>query len=87
MNVVKTEPSLDSETCLSLPLSEAVIGVKLEVLPVAVIKTETDVSYISYAFFISLLTFMFFFSLCNPILFTVCTSTFSKLCINVYNGM
>jgi hypothetical protein len=24
---------------------------------------------------------------CNPILFAVCTSTFSKLCINVYSGM
>jgi hypothetical protein len=27
----------------------------------------------------------FFF--CNPILFAVCTSTFSKLCVNVYSGM
>jgi hypothetical protein len=26
-------------------------------------------------------------SLCNPILFAICTSTFSKLCINVYSGM
>jgi hypothetical protein len=24
---------------------------------------------------------------CNPILFAICTSTFSKLCINVYSGM
>jgi hypothetical protein len=24
---------------------------------------------------------------CNPILFAVCTSTFSKLCKNVYSGM
>jgi hypothetical protein len=28
---------------------------------------------------------IFFF--CNPILFALCTSTFSKLCINVYSGM
>jgi hypothetical protein len=27
---------------------------------------------------------MFF---CNPILFAICASTFSKLCENVYNGM
>jgi hypothetical protein len=25
--------------------------------------------------------------LCNPILFAICTSTFNKLCKNVYNGM
>jgi hypothetical protein len=24
---------------------------------------------------------------CNPILFAICTSTFSKLCKNVYSGM
>jgi hypothetical protein len=24
---------------------------------------------------------------CNPILFAICTSTFSKLCINVFSGM
>jgi hypothetical protein len=27
------------------------------------------------------------YSFCNPILFAICTSTFSKLCINVYSGM
>jgi hypothetical protein len=27
------------------------------------------------------------FSFCNPILFAICTSTFSKLCKNVYSGM
>jgi hypothetical protein len=47
MDVIKTEPNSDSETYSSPPINEDLISVKLEELPLAVINTEANVSYIS----------------------------------------
>jgi hypothetical protein len=47
MDVIKTELNSDHETHPLPPLNEDLISVKLEELPLAVIKTESNVSYIS----------------------------------------
>jgi hypothetical protein len=47
MDVIKTEPGLDSEEYPAAPLSEDLASVKMEEVPVTVIKSEDSVSYIS----------------------------------------
>jgi hypothetical protein len=47
MDVIKTEPDSDSEEYSAAPLSEEVAIVKMEEVPVAVIKDDNSVSYIS----------------------------------------
>jgi hypothetical protein len=47
MDVIKTDPNSDSETFPSHPLKEDLINMNLEEVPVAVINTEANVSYIS----------------------------------------
>ena len=47
MDVIKTEPDSDNEEYSSAPLSEDLASVKLEEVPVAVIKSEASVSCIS----------------------------------------
>jgi hypothetical protein len=47
MDVIKTEPDSDGERYSSAPLIDDLASVKLEELPVAVIKSEVSVSYIS----------------------------------------
>lgn len=47
MDVIKTEPASDSEDCTAAPLSDDLGNVKMEEVPVAVIKSEASVSYIS----------------------------------------
>jgi hypothetical protein len=44
MDIIKTEPKSDSETYPSPLFNEDLITVKLEELPLAVIKTEANVS-------------------------------------------
>jgi hypothetical protein len=44
MDVIKTEPNSESETFPSPPLNEDLINMKLGELPVAVVKTEANVS-------------------------------------------
>jgi len=47
MDVIKTEPDSDSEEYSAAPLSEELASVKMEEVPVTVIKSEDSVSYIS----------------------------------------
>lgn len=47
MDVIKTEPDSDSEEFSAAPLTEDVASVKIEEVPLAVIKSEDSVSYIS----------------------------------------
>jgi len=47
MDVIKIEPDSDSEEYSATPLSEDLASVKMEEVPVAVIKCEDSVSYIS----------------------------------------
>jgi hypothetical protein len=47
MDVIKTEPDSDSEEYSTAPLTEELASVKMEEVPVAVIKSEDSVSYIS----------------------------------------
>jgi hypothetical protein len=44
MDVIKTEPESESEEITASPLSDDLANVKMEEVPVAVIKSEASVS-------------------------------------------
>jgi hypothetical protein len=51
VDAIKTEPDSGGEICLTSPSPEDVINAKLEDFPVAIIKSEASVSFVSLHFF------------------------------------